>query len=115
MKKLKIKPKVDQSLPKGGHSRVPGWGPEQAATVWIVNIDGEPVERKTDELRPTDVIMGVQLDPVILAAHEAAKGPAFYLIKAAEGGGWLTPKAWTEKFGTNGLELVAMRNIKEIR
>jgi len=115
MKKIKIKPKVDPSLPIGGHSRVPGWAPEQAAIIWIVNIDGEQVERATSDLLPNDLIMGVQLDPVILASYEEAHGPNFYLIKSANGGHWLNPKAWTEKFGTNGLELVAMRNIKEIR
>lgn len=115
MKKFKIKPKVDPDLPRGGHSRIPDWGPEQAALTWTVNIDGEMTEKITDELLSSDLIMGVQLDPDILAAYEDAKGPAFYLIKAASGGGWLTPKAWTEKFGTNGLELVAMRNIKEKR
>lgn len=113
MKKIKIKPKVDQSLPKGGHSHIPGWGPEQAAIVWIVNINGEQVEKATDDLLPNDVIMGVQLDPVILASHEEARGPNFYLIKSADGGPWLNPATWKEKYGSNGLELVAMRNIKE--
>ena len=64
MKRLKIKPKVDTSLPIGGHSRVLGWAPEQAANVWIVNINGEQVEKATSELLPNDLIMGVQLDPV---------------------------------------------------
>lgn len=105
----------EADLPLGGHSKIPGWYPEKVARSWIV-MDAESEEgtatKKTSELKPDDLIIGVNLNPKTLAAIYSSYGPNFYLIKAANAGPWMTPDEWQKAHGTNGLGLVAMRNMR---
>ncbi len=105
----------EAELPLGGYSKIPGWYPEKVARSWIV-MDAESEEgikeKKTAELTAEDIIIGVNLNPKTLAAILRTYGPNFYLIKAANAGSWLTPDQWQQSHGTNGLGLVAMRNIR---
>ena len=105
----------EAELPLGGHSKIPGWYPEKVARSWIV-MDAESEEgireKKTAELSKDDIIVGVNLNPRTLAAILRTYGPKFYLIQSANGGPWLTPDQWREAHGTNGLGLVALRNMR---
>jgi hypothetical protein len=105
----------EADLPLGGYSKIPGWYPEKVAKSWVV-MDAESDEgtaiRKTSELKKDDIIIGVNLNPKTLAAIYRTYGPEFYKIKAANGGPWLTPDEWQTDHGTNGLGLVAMRNMR---
>lgn len=107
----------EADLPLGGHSKIPGWYPEKVARSWTV-MDAESEEgvkeKKTAELTAEDIIIGVKLNPKTLAAILQTYGPNFYLIKAANGGAWLTPAQWAKKYPEhpNGLGLVAMRNMR---
>lgn len=108
----------EAGLPVGGYSKIPGWFPEKVAKSWIV-MDAESEEgvatRKASELTKDDIILGVNLNPKTLAAIYSSYGPNFYLIKAANGGAWLTPDQWAEAHPDmpNGLGLVAMRNMRQ--
>lgn len=110
-----IGPEAD--LPLGGHSKIPGWYPEKVAKSWVV-MDAESEEgvatRKTSDLKQDDIIIGVNLNPKTLAAIYSSYGPAFYKIKAANAGDWLTPDEWAKAHPDtpNGLGLVAMRNMR---
>lgn len=107
----------EASLPLGGHSKIPGWYPEKVAKSWTV-MDAESEEgvkeKKAAELLKDDIIIGVTLNTKTLAAVAKSYGENFYLIKAANGGAWLTPKQWAAAHpeNPNGLGLVAMRNMR---
>lgn len=97
-------------LPLGGYSNVPGWGPEKAARRWEVDApetDEGKVYKATNDLLPTDFITGVELNQNTLRGHS-------YLIREANGGPLMTPSQWTAQFGTDGMGLVAIRNMRQI-
>lgn len=104
-------------LPVGGYSHIPGWGPERAAKRWIV-ADPETEEgtrqKKTSELAADDIIIGVELHPGVISAMIETYGPGFYKLREANGGPLLTAGQWREQFGTDGLALVAIRNMRKI-
>jgi len=105
----------EADLPVGGHSKIPNWYPEKVARSWVV-MDAESEEgikeKKTAELTPEDIIIGVRLNPKTLAAILATYGPKFYLIREANGDAWMTLDQWQARFKTNGLGLVAMRGMR---
>lgn len=108
---------AEADLPLGGHSKIPGWYPEKVARSWMV-MDAETDEgtatRKTSELKPDDIIIGVYLNPKTLAAIYSTYGQDFYLIKGANAGNWLTPSEWKAAHPDmpDGLGLVALRNMR---
>lgn len=100
----------EANLPLGGYTNVPGWGPEKAAKRWEVDAsetDGGKAYKKTSELLPTDFITGVELNRNTLRGHS-------YLIREANGGPLMTPSQWKTRFGTDGVGLVAIRNMRQI-
>jgi len=105
----------EDDLPAGGHAKIPGWEPEKVAKVWVV-MDAESEEgireKKTAELTADDIIIGVRLNPKTLSYIYKQYGPRFYLLRDANGEAWMTPDQWQAKFKTNGLGLVAMRNMR---
>jgi hypothetical protein len=107
----------EADLPLGGYSKIPGWYPEKVALRWTVmdaeNEETGTAEKKTKELTSDDIILGVTLNTKTLAAIEKTYGSNFYLVKAANAGPWLTPEQWFSAHeGTNGLGLVAIRNMR---
>ena len=107
----------EADLPLGGYSKIPGWGPERAARKWLVaslETDLGYIEKKTTELPQDDIIVGVELNQGLLAALVNTYGPRFYLIKEANGGPLMTRQEWRQLFGTDGMALVAIRNMRQI-
>ena len=104
-------------LPVGGYSHIPGWGPERAAKCWLI-ADPETEEgtrqKKTSALAADDIIIGVELHPGVISAMIETYGPGFYKLREANGGPLLTAGQWREQFGTDGLALVAIRNMRKI-
>jgi len=102
------------TLPSGGQSLIPDWYPEKVAKSWLV-MDAESEEgaaqKKTKELVKGDLIIGVTLNTKTLAAIGKTYGDNFYMITSANGI-QMTPKQWAAKFKTNGLGLVAIRNMR---
>lgn len=107
----------EADLPLGGYTKVPGWGPEKAAKKWIVadpEADLGYSEKKTKELSPDDIIIGVELNQALLEQLIKTYGPKFYLIREANGGPFLSLAEWQTHFGTDGFGLVAIRNMRQI-
>jgi len=102
-------------LPLGGYSMIPNWGPEKLARSWTV-LDAESdvgsVEKRTSELMADDIIIGVTMNTNSIETIVAMYGRGFYQIREANGNALMTLDQWQEKFGTNGLGLVAIRNIR---
>ncbi len=103
-------------LPVGGYSKIPGWYPEKIAKSWTV-LDAESEEgikeKKTSELTKDDIIIGVTLNPKTLAAIVKTYGKDFYKIREANGTEFMTLDEWQERYGSNGLGLVAIRNMQK--
>jgi hypothetical protein len=105
-------------LPSGGYCKIiragSPWGPELLAKSWTVS-DAESeegvAEKKTNDLTKEDTIIGVTLNPKTIAAIASTYGRDFYFIKDANSNE-MTLDAWQAKYGTNGLGLVAIRNMR---
>jgi len=102
-------------LPAGGYSKIPGWYPEKIAKSWTVidvnSDEGDVAEKKTKELVKGDLIIGVTLNPKTLAAIASSYGRDFYKIKDANDVE-MTLDEWQAKYESNGLGLVAIRNMR---
>jgi len=96
-------------LPTGGYSKIPNWAPEKIVSTWMT-ADGS--EKKSDELTKDDVIVGATFNQKTLDAIVATYGKDFYQIREANGGPMMTLDQWQIKYGTNGLGLVAIRNMR---
>ena len=102
-------------LPVGGYSKIPGWFPEKIAKTWTVEApetDEGFAEKKTSELKAEDIIIGVTLNPNTLAKIVEMYGRDFYQIREANGTALMTLDQWQAQFGSNGLGLVAIRNMR---
>jgi hypothetical protein len=99
-------------LPLGGYTKIPGFKPESMAQTWLVATGDGLTAKKTKELVASDVIVGVVMNPESIAAIIATYGEDFYQIREANGGPLLTLAQWQKMFGTNGLGLVAIRNMR---
>jgi hypothetical protein len=101
-------------LPLGGYTKLSFWRPENAVKVWIV-LDAESekgfVEKKTSELKKEDIIMGCTMNAASIEKIVEMFGRDFYQIRDANGGPLMTLDQWQEKYHSNGLGLVAIRNI----
>ena len=74
---------------------------------------GRNQEKKTSELTKDDIIIGVTLNPKMLAAIVKTYGRDFYKIREANGTEFMTLDEWQERYGSNGLGLVAIRNMQK--
>ena len=83
--------------------------PEAIVAAWMT-ADG--TEKKTDELTKDDVIIGVTFNQKALEAIVSTYGKDFFQLREANGGPMLTLDQWQTKYGTNGLGLVAIRNMR---
>ncbi len=102
-------------LPTGGYSTVPGWNPEKVVRQWMVeDVDADEgfSLKHTRELVADDIIVGTVMNLKALAVIVSAFGRDFYTIEDANGER-LTLDKWYQKYGTNGLGLVAIRNMRE--
>lgn len=100
-------------LPVGGYCKIPGWGPEKAAFRWKVQ-DAEEVAGwklvKSSELTADSIIIGVILNKNTIVEIVNTYGENFIELRDANGGPWMTPAQWSERFHTDGVALVALRN-----
>ena len=96
-------------LPLGGFSKIPNWAPEKIVANWMT-ADGS--EKKTEELAKDDIIIGATFNQKALEAIVSTYGKDFYQIREANGGPLMTLDQWQIKYQTNGLGLVAIRNMR---
>jgi hypothetical protein len=102
-------------LPTGGYSKIPGWFPEKIVMSWTV-VDstsevGDIAEKKSKDLLKDDIIIGMTMNPTTIKAIVATYGKDFYLITDANDN-QMTLDDWQAQYGTNGLGLVAIRNMR---
>ena len=99
-------------LPLGGFSKIPHFNPVSLAQAWLVAGDEGITAKKTKELTKEDVIVGVTMNPESLKAIMDSYGEDWYQIREANGGPLMTLDQWQIRFKTNGLGLVAIRNMR---
>lgn len=103
-------------LPTGGYSKIPGWYPEKIVKSWTVidvnSDEGDIAEKKTKELARGDIIIGATMNTKTLAAIVSTYGPEFYTIRDANGNNLMSLDQWQEQYHSNGLGLVAIRNMR---
>lgn len=97
-------------LPVGGYSKIPNWYPEKIVATWMT-ADGS--EKTVSELTKDDVIIGVAFNQKALDTIVSTYGKDFYQIREANGGPLMTLDQWQTKYNTNGLGLVAIRNMRK--
>jgi len=106
----------EAALPAGGYCKIRGWRPENAADYWkVIDQAGSESEtgvaqKETRDLNANDIIVGVALFPAQLEAMVASYGRDFFMITTANGSR-VTCDQWEAIYGTNGLGLVAIRNM----
>ena len=96
-------------LPTGGYCKIPNWSPEKIVAAWMT-ADG--TEKKTSELTKDDIIIGATFNQKALEAIVSTYGKDFFQLREANGGPMLTLDQWQTKYGSNGLGLVAIRNMR---
>lgn len=100
-------------LPLGGYTKISNWKPELLVRTWtVLDVDSEEgyVEKKTSELKKTDIIIGLTMNVKSLEKIVEIYGKDFYQIRDANGGPLMTLDKWQAKYNSNGLGLVAIRN-----
>jgi hypothetical protein len=69
-------------------------------------------EKKTGDLTKDDVVIGAVFNQKALNNIVSTYGKDFYQIREANGGPLMTLDQWQIKYNTNGLGLVAIRNMR---
>lgn len=107
---------MESTLPIGGISKIPDWYPEnEIVKRWWVGAPEEEtgyIEKKASELKKTDTIIGAILNVNTIKQTALTYGERFYKITDANNE-IHTPKQWARKYGTNGLGLIAIRNMRK--
>ena len=102
-------------LPVGGYCKIPNWFPEMMVRTWsvldVMKDEGFD-EKPTSELKPGDIIIGATFNKNALQKIVDIYGRNFYQIREANGEALMTLDQWQAKYGSNGLGLVAIRNIR---
>lgn len=105
----------EASLPLGSTVSVPGLDPMKFIyRVKVLDAEEEDGYRmvKKSELKPDDVIIGAWLNEKSVAEVEKTYGKDWLRIIESNGGGKLNRYQWRDKYGTDGLELLAIRNLR---
>jgi hypothetical protein len=105
----------EAALPAGYTVMVPGLDPMQfVKRVEVLDAEEDEGFRsiKKSELKPSDVIIGVEMNEKSVKKIVDTYGGDWIRLKGANGGTNYDRKEWNEKFGTDGLELLAIRNLR---
>ena len=105
----------EASLPAGGNVTVPGL--QFRKLVYRVEVLDAEVEEGSrfipqSELSPDDVIIGAKLNENSIKRIEANYGPDWIRIADPNGGRQVNRMQWREKHGTDGLALLAIRDLR---
>lgn len=106
----------EKSLPLGGEIRAAGLTPERLVYRWIVadpeSEEGSRLIPPSAQIGSSDVIIGAVMNEKLIATLVSMYGERFALITDPSTGKKLTRREWYEKYGTDGLALLAVRNKK---
>ncbi len=106
----------EASLPAGGNVQVKGLSfTKLIYRVEVLDAESEEGSRfvKVSEVTPDDVIIGAKLNENSIKRIEANYGKDWIRIANPNGGGQMSREAWKERFGTDGLQLLAVRELRK--
>jgi hypothetical protein len=103
----------EADLPLGSSGSIPGAKIEKFVYRWKV-LDAESEAGfalvKKDQLTAESIIMGAVMNNNSLELMRQTYGPRYITIQPATGGPAITREEWRARYGTDGLELLAIRN-----
>ena len=105
----------EASLPAGGNVMIPGLSFRKLVyRVELLDAESEEGVKwvKQAEIVPDDLIIGTKLNENSIKAIEANYGPDWIRIADPNGGKQMSRAAWRDKFGTDGLNLLAIRDLR---
>lgn len=105
----------EKSLPLGSTVNVKNLDPMKFLKyVSILDVEQDEGFRniKPSELKTDDVILGTIMNEKAIKMVEKTYGPDWLRIKGADHGENYTREGWRDAFGTDGLELLAIRNLR---
>jgi hypothetical protein len=105
----------EASLPAGGNVQIPGLSFRKLVyRVQLLDAESEEGYRwvKQAEITPEDLIIGTKLNENSIKAIEQNYGPDWIRIADPNGGKQMSRQAWRDKFGTDGLNLLAIRDLR---
>jgi len=102
----------EKSLPTGGRIVVPGLQVSAFARQVVVLRGDELQTVHRKELKPDDVIMDVIVDENMYKTVIKTYGDRGITIAQSTGGGLLTRKEWKDQYGTDGLKLWILRDLR---
>lgn len=108
---------MEKDLPVGYTTKVPGLNIIKfIKSVEILDGESEEGSRfiKMAERKEGDIIIGVKLNEKSIERVVANYGPSWIVLKHANGGKSYNRLAWRDKYGTDGLALLAIRNLRTV-
>ena len=109
----------ERDLPVGEQTRIPDFRAVDLVRRWEV-LDVESDEGfkvvKKEELKPSDKIIGAQINENSVKAIKKAYGERWFVANRADGKGPFTREEWYTNFGgADVLELEALKQIRQRR
>jgi hypothetical protein len=105
----------EKSLPLGAEIRIPGLTADRLVQRWKV-LDAESEEGFREifpgELRKEHIVIGAKMNENLIQRLIQTYGPRAFLLIEPDKKQKLTRYEWREKFGTDGLELMAIKSIR---
>lgn len=106
----------EKDLPAGEFPKVPNFQAADLVRRWeVLDVEEDEGFRevKRSELKPDDVIIGCQINEKAVARIAATYGPRFVTFAPATGSAHLDRGEWRETYGTDALELMALRQARQ--
>lgn len=105
----------ERSLPLGAEIRVPDLTADRLVQRWRVldtEGDGGTREIPPGELRRDHVVIGARMNEILIQSIMQTYGPRALLLIEPDRRQKLTRQEWRDRFGTDGLELLAIKAIR---
>lgn len=102
----------EKSLPVGGRIAIPGLPVSAFAKTVVVLRGDELITVSRKETKPDDVIMDVVVDENMYDTVVRTYGERGITIAPPTGSGSLTRREWKDQYGTDGLKLWILRDLR---
>lgn len=106
----------EKDLPAGEFPKVPDFQASDLVRRWeVLDVEEDEGFRevKRSELKPGDTIIGAVINEKAVAKVAATYGPRFVTFVPANGKAHLDRGEWREAYGTDVLELQALKQIRQ--
>lgn len=105
----------EKSLPLGSEIRIPDLTADKLVMQWkVLDAESEEGVREvpTSDLRKEHVVIGARMNEKLIQHLMQTYGPRAILLIEPDKKQKLTRYEWRERFGTDGLELMAIKSIR---